>query len=133
MTNSSPVEYSDRRRKAGKQRGFILAETLVAVAIIGTGILASMSALSTASLTTEKVKNDATASWIATSELELIKLSAFVPTPGTYTNITPPSGFTVQNTTSAFSGGDSFIQTVTVKVFNGSKELISIEMVKVDR
>ena len=110
----------------------MLVESLVAISIVGTGILAAVLSLSTSSTATVKAREGATAAWVATSQVELIKASAFVPTPGNYPTVTPPPGFTVQNSTTALPGGDGFIQDVTVQVFKGGVLISEVQMVKIN-
>ena len=78
-----------------RQRGFMLVESLVAVTIVGTGILAAVTSLSTSSKATIEAREGATAAWVVTSQIELIKASPFVAVPGAYPTVTPPTGFTV--------------------------------------
>ena len=122
-----------RARRRPAQRGFMLVEAMVSLAIVGTGILAAITSISTSSIATTKARDGATAAWVATSQVELIKGSAFVPVPGVYPTVTPPPGFTVQNTTTTFPGGNGFIQDVTVEVFKNGQLVSTVEMVKIDR
>ena len=121
------------KRGAMQQRGFMLLESLVAVAIIGTGILAAVASLSTSSTATLEARENATSAWLGTSQIELIKDAAFVPTPGTYPTVTPPTGYTVQNTTTSISGLDNFIQDVTIQIFKDGELISSVTMVKIDK
>lgn len=128
----------DRRQKRAKrgavrQRGFMLLESLVAVAIVGTGILAAVASLSTSSTATLQARENATSAWLGTSQIELIKAAAYVPTPGTYPTVTPPTGYTIQNTTTSISGLDNFIQDVTIQVFKDGELISSVTMVKIDK
>lgn len=119
-------------KSALKQRGFMLIESLVAVLVVGSGILAAVVSLSTSSRATIYARDSATAAWLTTSQVELIKASPFVAAPATYPTVTPPTGFTVQNTTADFTGGNSFIQDVTIEVFKSGELIKSTEMVKLD-
>ena len=119
-------------RRTGRQRGFMLVESMVSIAIVGTGILAAVTSISTSSQATIKAREGATAAWVATSQIELIKGSPFVAAPGTYPTVTPPPGFTVQNSTTAFPGGNVFIQDVTVQVFKSGNLISTFEMIKID-
>ena len=117
----------------GNQAGAILVEVVVSASILATGIIAGLSAISTTSIATRIATEDSTASWIATSQADLIKSLPYVPTGGSYATVDVPTGFTVQNTTSAFPGGNAFIQNVTITVSSGGSEVFSLVMVKVDR
>ena len=119
-------------RRSLRQRGFMLVESLVAISIVGTGILAAVVSLSTSSRATTQAREQATAAWLATSQIETIKAEPFIATPGTYPTVTPPEGFTITNTTSAFEGGDGFIQDVTIQVFRHGQLVSTIEMVKLN-
>jgi len=110
----------------------MLLESLVGVLIIGTGILAAVVSLSTSSNAAAYARQNATAAWLGTSQIELIKSSAFVATPGTYPTVTPPTGYTIQNTTSAISGTDSFIQDVTIEIYRDGGLVSTLVMVKID-
>ena len=112
--------------------GFIMIETLVALAIVTTGIMAAVVALSTANRATDQATEGATSAWLLTSQVELIKSSPFVAPPGVYPTVVPPDGFTVDNSTAALSGGNSFIQDVTVNVYRNGELVESIQMLKVD-
>ncbi len=109
-----------RRRGKMRQSGVILLETLVGIAVISTTVLTGLVALSTASVTSQKVAEDTQGSVAAISQIELIRTLPYVATGGTYTSITPPTGYTVTNSTAAYPGGNADIQNVTVTVtFNG--------------
>ncbi len=110
-----------------------MIEMMLAVAIVGTALLAVVSAFSSASKSAEYVDTAATAQWIATSQIELIRTAAFVATPGTYAAITPPTGFAVVNATSDVVGGDSNIQLVTVTVTEGGETAFVATTMKVNR
>ena len=118
---------------ARSQRGFLMIETMLAVAIVGTAMLAVVSAFSTASRVSSFVEDTATAEWLAISQIEVIRTAAFVLTPGTYPAVSAPAGFAVANTTSAITGGDENIQTVTVTVTKAGEVVYTTSTVKVSR
>ena len=122
-----------RADQAGSQRGFVMIEVLFAVAIVGTAMLATVSAFSTASLTATFVEGATTGEWVATSQIELIKTAAYQLTPGTYASVPVPTGFAVTNTTSNVSGGDVNIQIVTVTVTRGGETVYQTSAMKVNR
>lgn len=111
-----------RRKSRGRlrQSGVILLETLVGIAAISTTVLAGVVALSTASIASREVAEQTQGAVAAISQIELIRTLPYVATGGSYTSITPPAGYSVSNTTSAYPGGNANIQNVTVTVtFNG--------------
>ena len=121
-----------KKRSALRQRGYMLVESLVAVTIVGTGILAAVTSLSTSSLAVVEARENATAAWLGTSQVELIKASTFVAAPGVYPTVVPPADYTIQNSTAALPGGDGFIQDVTIEIFRGGETITTIVMVKIN-
>ena len=114
-------------------RGVLLLETMVGVAGVGTGWLGVVSAFRAACRISSFVEDTATAEWLATSQIEVIRTAAFVLTPGTYPAVSAPAGFAVANTTSAITGGDENIQTVTVTVTKAGEVVYTTSTVKVNR
>jgi len=132
-----PARQLRRQRNKSRdwlhQRGVILLETLVGVAVISTTVLTGLVALSTASIATDQVSGESTGGWIAVSQIELIRTEPYVATGGSYTDVTPPAGYTVQNTTSAYPGGNADIQIVTVTVSRGGDVVVEKQITKVRR
>ena len=110
-----------------------MIEMMLAVAIVGTAMLAVVQAFSTASKSAAFVDESATAQWLATSQIELVRAATFVVTPGTYTTVAAPAGFAVTNATSAVSGGDTNIQIVTVTVTESGDTVFETSTMKVNR
>ena len=131
----SQLTNHDRRvaGKAKSQRGFVMIEMMLAVSIVGTSMLATVLAFSTAAKTADFVESATTGEWVATSQIEMIKTSAYIATPGVYASITAPTGFAVSNFTSNVSGGDSNIQIVTVTVTEGGETVYTTSALKVNR
>jgi len=129
-----PKNHSRSHAKtAHSQRGFVMIEMMLAVAIVGTAMLATVSAFSTASKTARFVQETTTAEWLATSQIELIRVATFQLTPGTYTTVPAPTGYSVANVTSGVAGGDSNIQIVTVTVSRGADDVYETSAMKVNR
>ena len=120
-------------RSSRSQRGVILVEALVAIAIMGSATTATLTSLSSGAITTSRTALRATADWLATSEANLIQEAPFQATPGTYTNIAPPTDYVVTNATTPVTGGDALIQTVTITITYQGKVLLTTEILKVDR
>ncbi len=115
------------------QRGFMMIEMMLAVAIVGTAMFAVVSAFSTSARTSAFMEETTTAKWLATSQIELIRTAAFVLTPDIYATVPSPAGYTVANVTSAVTGGDSNIQIVTVTITKSGDVVYTTSTVKVNR
>ena len=120
-------------RSSRSQRGVVLVEALVAIAIMGSATTATLTSLSSGAMTTNRTALRGTADWLATSEANLILEAPFQATPGTYTNIAPPTDYVVSNVTSPVVGGDAQIQTVTITISYQGEVLLTTEILKVDR
>ncbi len=124
---------SARDRGKLRQSGVILIETLVGISVISTTVLAGLVALSTASIATKQVDEATQGAVIAVSQLELIRTLPYVATGGSYTSITPQPGYAVANTTTAYPGGNSDIQNVTVTVSFAGETVQEQTIVKINR
>ena len=120
-------------RPSRSQRGFVLVEALVALAIMGSATAATLASLSTGTLLTSRTALRGTADWLATSQANLVHEASFQATPGTYANVTTPTDFVIANTTSAIIGGDDQIQAVTITVTYQGLVLLTMEVLKADR
>jgi hypothetical protein len=96
-------------------------------------MFAAVSAFSTASKNAAFVEDASTASWLSTSQMELVRAAPYVATPGTYTAVVAPTGFAVTNVTAAVTGGDANIQIVTVTVTEGGVTIFEASTMKVNR
>jgi len=120
-------------RAGRRQRGFILVETVVAIGIVGAATLATLGFISTAATAAALNSRQTTAVWLATSQAEYISQAAYVTTPGQYEAVSAPGDFAVTNTTAPYPDGNSAIQTVTITVWYQDSEVLTTEIVKVDR
>ena len=111
----------------------MLVEAVVAVGIVGTATLTTLGFISTAAGAIAHSSSQTTAAWVATSQAEYIGQAPFVATPSQYESVPAPEGFAVSNTTAPYPEGDGAIQTVTITVSYLGSQVLSIEIVKVDR
>lgn len=121
------------------ERGVSLVECLVAVALLGTAIVAALSALSTGMLAVGTADENAIARSLARSQMEYIKGYPYdsnatsYPDVDTNSSIALPDGFSVSNDVSSVNGTDSNIQEITVTVSREGETLLVIEDFKVNR
>ncbi|OGO01789.1 MAG: hypothetical protein A2Y90_05220 [Chloroflexi bacterium RBG_13_52_12] len=114
------------------QRGIGLAETLVAVAILGTCVVAFVVALSTGSLAVGEHSRETTAQSLAQSQIEHTKNYAF-RSNGVYPTITAPVGYTITVGASSVAGADTNMQKITVTVLLNGSSLFQVSDYKVNR
>lgn len=108
------------------ERGVSLLESLVAVAILGLAVVATLTALSTGSLAVATADQEATAQSLARWQLEEIKAA---PYSAVYSTITQPD----YNISVGVSPMAINIQKITVTISRASKVLQVVEGYKVNR
>jgi Tfp pilus assembly protein PilV len=114
------------------QGGIGLAETLVAVAILGTAVVAFATALSTGSIAVGEHDSEAIAQGLAQSQMEYTKSYAY-NFEGVYPLLNAPEGYNLSIGVSAVPGTDADIQKITVTVNCGDEEITKVEGYKVNR
>ena len=122
-----------RPRARVRRGGFMLIEAAVAIGIVGTATLATLGFISTAAAATARSSAETTAAWVAASQAEYIGHAPFVAAPGQYADVPAPEGFVVSNATAPYPDGNGAIQTVTIAVAYQGSQVLSVEIVKVDR
>jgi Tfp pilus assembly protein PilV len=120
------------KKISGSQRGISLVETLVAVAILGTAVVAFVAALSTGAISTNVHGQEVTAQRLAQNQVESIKNQVF-NTSGTYTLVAVPSGYTINLAKSAVPGANTDIQKITVTVLHNGVSAFTVDAYKVNR
>jgi type II secretory pathway pseudopilin PulG len=122
---------SNRRFKG--QNGIGLVETLVAVAILGTSVVAFAIALSAGSIAVGEHDGQAITQGLAQSQLEYTKSYAYSTGATTYPLLAAPEGYSISVGISAVPDTDADIQKITVTVNRGDEEIIKVEDYKVNR
>ncbi|OGO00600.1 MAG: hypothetical protein A2Y58_01290 [Chloroflexi bacterium RBG_13_51_52] len=127
------LKSARRGVKLNSQTGMGLVETLVAVAILATSVVAFVIALSAGSLTVNEHDRETIAQGLAQTQMEYTKNSAFVPGAATYPALAVPATYSVSVGVVAVPGADNNIQKVTVSVLKDSVSIITISDYKVNR
>jgi prepilin-type N-terminal cleavage/methylation domain-containing protein len=120
-------------KRVHDQRGFGLAETLVAVAILGTAVVAFVVSLSAGSLAVNEQDKETVAQNLAQTQMEYTKNYAFNPAAATYPTITAPTGYTITIGVSSVAGADSNMQKITVSVLRSGSSVFLVSDYKVNR
>jgi type II secretory pathway pseudopilin PulG len=115
------------------QKGIGLVETLVAVAILGTSVVAFVVSLSVGSLTVNELDRQTVAQSLAQTQIEYIKNLAFIPGAATYPVLAAPATYTVSVDVSGVPGTDMNIQKITVNVRKDGVDILEVTNYKVKR
>jgi hypothetical protein len=110
-----------------------LVETLAAIAILGTAVVAFTTGLGAGSIAVGEHDGIATAQGLAQSQVEYTKSYPYSPGAATYPLLAAPDGYSLDVSVGAAPGGDADIQKITVTVSRGGEEIIQIEDYKVNR
>jgi hypothetical protein len=117
------------------EKGIGLAESLVAVAILGTAIVALTVALSAGSLAVNTSGHEVRLQSLAQSQLDYTKSCPYVVGATTYptVDISLPDGYSISVTASGIPEGDENIQKITATVYVNGEDMMTVEDLKVNR
>jgi len=122
------------KKGLGDERGFSLAESLVAVAILAVALVVFLTALSTGVRGVATVNERVIAENVARSQLEYTKSQEYLKVvPASYDTVTPPAGFTVSAEASPIPDLSDDIQKITITVYHNGEVLLVVEDYKVNR
>jgi len=119
--------------KIQQQKGLGLAETLVAVAILGTAVVTFIAALSAGAIAVGAQDEEVVIQRLARSQLEYTKSYTYIPGAGIYPTIAVPEDYALAVAVSAVPGTDANIQKITVTVSRDSQALLIVSDYKVNR
>lgn len=115
------------------QKGIGLVETLVAVAILGTSVVAFVVSLSAGSLTANELNRETIAQGLAQTQMEYTKNDTFIPGTDTYPKLPFPDTYEVLVDVADVPGTDTNMQKITVTVRKGGADILTISNYKVNR
>jgi Tfp pilus assembly protein PilV len=121
------------RTLAQGQKGLGLVETLVAVAILGTSVVAFVVALSAGSIAVGEQDKETTAQRLAQTQVEHTKNYPYNPGASTYPALAAPTGYTVSVGVSSIPGTDTNIQKITVTIRRDDLNIFMVSDYKVNR
>ena len=116
-----------------QQKGLGIPETLVAVAILGTAVVAFIAALSAGSIAVGAQDEEVVIQSLARSQLEYTKSYAYIPGATSYPTITIPENYVLAVAVNAIPGTDANIQKITVTVSRDGQVLLTVSDYKVNR
>jgi len=113
--------------RAQDQRGLGLVETLVAVAILGTAVVAFATGLSAGSIAVRGQDEIAVTQGLAQTQLEYTKSYAYNPGAVTYPAVAAPPDYSISVGVSAVPGTDANMQKITVTVSREGQAIETVE------
>ena len=113
------------------ERGSGLVESLVAVAIAGTAVVAFVIALSTGSIAVGVSDQQAVAQSLTQSQLEYIGGQNYADTYHPFT--TPPEGYAISIEVGPIPGGCTNIQKITITISREGEDILTVETYRVNR
>jgi Tfp pilus assembly protein PilV len=121
------------KNRAQGQSGLGLVETLVAVAILGTSVVAFVAALSAGSIAVGEQDEEVAAQRLARSQLEYTKSYSYDPNATTYPTVDVPAGYGLSVVVGSVPETDTNIQKITVTVSRGGDDIFTVADYKVNR
>ena len=115
------------------ERGITLVESLVAIAILGGGVLTMVLTMSGGALAIQENDQQAAAQSLARTQLEYIKSYTYNPGATTYPAVSVPDGYGISVVVTAVPGGDGNIQKITANVTRDGAVIMTAEDYKVNR
>ena len=115
------------------QQGIGLVETLVAVAILATSVVAFVVALSAGSLTVSEQNKETVAQSLAQTQMEYTKNYAYNVGATTYPALSAPASYSISVGVGSVAGTDTDIQKITVTVIKDGVSLLTVSDYKVNR
>jgi len=115
------------------ERGIGLAESIVAVGLLGVGVVAFITMLSTGSLAVKEQSQQTTVQQLAQSQFETIKAAPYDVTGASYPSVGAPPGYSVSFVVDSTIYAGTSIQKVTVSVSKSGDALLTLEGYKVNR
>jgi type II secretory pathway pseudopilin PulG len=118
---------------ASDPQGLGLVETLVAVAILGTSVVAFVVALSAGTIAVGEQDEAAVATGLLQSQLEYTKSYAYDAGASTYPALTAPPDYAIYVGVSSVPGTDENIQKITVTILRDGRNVTAVADYKVNR
>jgi type II secretory pathway pseudopilin PulG len=119
-------------RKRG-EGGITLVESLVAIAILGGGVLTMILAMSGGALAVGENDHEVTAQSLARTQLEYTKNYAYNPGATTYPTISAPAGYSISVGVAPVPNTNTDIQKITANISLNGAVIMTVADYKVKR
>jgi len=132
-TADKHMKMKQKKAAVKDQAGLGLVETLVAMAVLGTSVVAFISGLSAGSIAVREQDNLASTQRLAQTQMEYTRSYAYTAGALTYPELTAPPDYNISVTVSSVPGADSNIQKIIVTVNREGAATATVEGYKVNR
>ncbi len=119
--------------RPSNDRGSLLAQVLVSLAIVGVAFSVLLTGLSTGSMAVLSTDIDVTAKTLARNQLESVFSGVYIPPPAVYPTIIPPPGYTVTAEAQVIEATDPDIERIIVTVYRDGNMELMMETTKANR
>lgn len=120
-------------RSLKDEHGIGMAESVVAIGLLGVGVVALVSALSAGSIAVKEQSQEVVAQQLAQAQIEAIKAAPYDVTGASYTTVSAPAGYSVAFTINSTVYATTNIQKITVTVSRSGSPVLTVESYKVNR
>jgi len=115
------------------EKGIALVESLIAVAIVGSTLVAFVVALSTGSIAVRENDQEVVAQSLARTQLEYTKGYPYDPIPASYPTVNATAGYAISVNVTATPDTDTDIQKITVTISREGEDILTVVDYKVNR
>jgi type II secretory pathway pseudopilin PulG len=133
FSNNVPGLVGAMLKNFSQEAGIGLAETLVALGILGVTAVTFMTALSAGTISVSNAEQQTTGQELARTQIETIKAAAYDASGKSYTTIAAPDGYHLNIDTSSRIYDSDSIQRIIVEVTYHDQQVIKLESFKVNR
>ena len=133
MKNAISRWLAKSRTRIRDERGIGLAETLVAITIIGITTVAFITALSTGALAVRESDQESVSQQLVRTQIEYLKSLPYDASGASYTTVETPPGYTISLETDASIYSDADIQELTVTIYRDGESILIVAAYKVKR
>jgi type II secretory pathway pseudopilin PulG len=115
------------------EKGMTLVESLVAIAMLGGGVLTLVLALSSGALALQENDQESIAQGLARTQLEYVKNYTYNPGATSYPIVSAPEGYSIAVGVTIVPDTNSNIQKITASVIRDGVIIMTAEDYKVNR
>ena len=126
-------EWLKSKMRNRGERGIALVEAIVAVGILGGGVLTMVMSMSGGAMAVQENDQEVTAQSLARTQMEYIKDYAYDPDAATYPTVNAPADYGISVSVTAVPNTNMNIKKVTANITREGSVVLSVQDYKVNR